>query len=148
MISSDDNFGFDEARAVFEAAPSLETYRAIYEQVLTAYGFRCALTGEQFERISGVHPTLRVVAIWPREEGGPLHMGNYLPLSADAATAFRLGHFIVDDEYRVIADRRVMAPELAAQLPADGRLLLPDDPLYHPDKTLLAHHRDMFLARP
>lgn len=148
MTSSDDTFGFDEARALFEQPPTLDTYRAIYEQVLAAYEFRCALTGQQFERISGVHPSLRLVAIWPREEGGPLHIGNYLPLGADAATAFRLGHFIVDDQYRVIADLSEMAPELAAQLPADGRLLLPADPLYHPDRSLLAHHRAVFLGRP
>ncbi|MEO5807372.1 hypothetical protein [Devosia sp.] len=148
MGSSDEHSGFEDVGAPVVQAPSLETYTAIYQQVLAAYGYRCALTGAQFESIDrGVHPSLRVVAIWPREEGGPLHMGNYLPFCGDAANAFRLGHFIIDDDFQVVADLAVMEPDLAKRLRAQGQLLVPLDPPYRPDRALLAHHRTAVLRR-
>lgn len=148
LSGSEENSGFNELASVLAAAPTLETYRAIYDQVLAAYDFRCALTGQQFERLPGkVHPFLRLVAIWPREAGGPLHIGNYLPLCADAADAFRLGHFIVDDGLHVVADRTVMSPRLFARLLPYGYLLAPRDPLFAPDRTVLAQHRRAVIQR-
>jgi predicted restriction endonuclease len=145
---SDDSSGFYDAGAVFQHAPSLDTYLAIYSQILMAYGYRCALTGEQFEPISsGVHPSLRVVAIRPRDQGGPLHMGNYLSLCADAEQAFRLGQVIIADDFSLVADYAALDPDLAARLNPDGHLLLPKDPIYHPDRVQLAWHRNAVLRR-
>jgi predicted restriction endonuclease len=147
MGKSDNGSGFDEA-GMLRHAPSLDTYLAIHSQILMAYGYRCALTGEQFEPISrGVHPSLRVVAIHPRDKGGPLHIGNFLLLCADAERAFRLGQVLVADDFGLVPDYTALDPDLAARLNPDGRLLLPQDPLYHPDRALLAWHRNAVLRR-
>ncbi|WDR01239.1 hypothetical protein PSQ19_10260 [Devosia algicola] len=142
----DKDWGAEEAAAWFDPAPEMEAHLAIYQQVLVAYGFHCALTGQKFDSISdGVHTALQVVAIRPRALGGPLHVSNYLCLADMAARAFARGHWLVDDDYGVVADRRVMVPELARALRVEGRLLLPEDRLYHPDRTQLAWHRTRIL---
>ena len=80
-----DGFG-DSPQGGFAAGASLDVYEAIYRLVMTAYGYRCALTGEQFTPDIGlVHPHLEVVAIRPREAGGPLAIDNYLALEEHAA---------------------------------------------------------------
>ncbi|WDR04834.1 hypothetical protein PSQ90_10990 [Devosia rhodophyticola] len=151
MDADDDEetWGAQEAGAWFEQAPELGTHLAIYQQVLVAYGFRCALTGAAFEPISqGVHGDLAVVAIRPRELGGPLHVSNFLSLSNAAASAFARGHWLIGDDYSVVTDRDVMAPAFAEKLDADGKLFLPKDRLYHPDRVQLAWHRTRILGRP
>lgn len=143
----DDPSGFDEAAGVFGQAPTLDTHAAIHQQVLQAYDFRCALTGQKYEAThKGVHPDLRVVAIRPRAAGGPLHVSNFLCLSLDAERAFLLGHVVIGDDFAMVPDLSVMDPELAARLNPDG-LLLPRDPLYYPDGAQLAFHRHAMLAR-
>ena len=58
-----DGFG-DSPQGGFAAGASLDVYEAVYRLVMTAYGYRCALTGEQFTPDIGlVHPHLEVVAI-------------------------------------------------------------------------------------
>lgn len=137
---------FDDVGAVFQHIPPVESYQTIYRQVLAAYGYRCALTGQQFEILrSGLHPDLQVVAIRPREQGGPLHVSNFLCLDSAAERAFRLGHVIIANDYAIIADRRVLVAALADRIAPDARLHLPADPLYHPDPAHFAFHRNNVL---
>ena len=141
-----DGFG-DSPQGGFAAGASLDVYEAIYRLVMTAYGYRCALTGEQFTPDIGlVHPHLEVVAIRPRDAGGPLAIDNYLALEEHAARAFRAGHFIIEDDYRVILPvAGALAPAIRPH--ASGHLLVPDEPLFRPNPAHLAFHRRMALGR-
>ena len=141
-----DGFG-DSPQGGFSASASLDVYEAVYRLVMTAYGYRCALTGEQFTPDIGlVHPHLEVVAIRPRDAGGPLAIDNYLALEEHAARAFRAGHFIIEDDYRVVLPvAGALAPAIRPH--ASGHLLLPDEPLFKPNPAHLAFHRKMVLGR-
>jgi hypothetical protein len=141
-----DGFG-DNPQGGFAAGASLDVYEAVYRLVMTAYGYRCALTGEQFAPDIGlVHPHLEVVAIRPREAGGPLAIDNYLALEEHAARAFRFGLFIVEDDYRVtIPDPAAL--DRAIRPHAGGRLLVPAEPLFRPNPAYLAFHRGMAPGR-
>ena len=108
--------------------------------------------GDHFEMrmhqpdIGLVHPHLEVVAIRPRDAGGPLAIDNYLALEEHAARAFRAGHFIIEDDYRVIMpDAGALAPAIRPH--ASGHLLVPDEPLFRPNPAHLAFHRRMVLGR-
>ena len=139
--------GFGEVARGFAAGETLETYEAMYRLVLTAYGYRCALTGEQFERSNGLwHGDLDVVAIVPRDLGGPLRINNFLPLVFPAAEAFEAGQWLIADDYAVLADRDVLDRRLVERLHPSGFLQLPKEAVFHPDKTLLARHRERILA--
>jgi hypothetical protein len=141
-----DGFG-DNPQGGFAAGASLDVYEAVYRLVMTAYGYRCALTGEQFTPDIGlVHPHLEVVAIRPRDAGGPLAIDNYLALEEHAARAFRAGHFLIEDDYRVVMPvAGALAP--AVRPHASGHLLVPDEPLFRPNPAHLAFHRRMVLGR-
>ena len=146
MASSDSDGFRDNPQGGFAAAASLDVYEAVYRLVMTAYGYRCALTGEQFAPDIGlVHPHLEVVAIQPREAGGPLAIDNYLALEEHAARAFRAGHIVIEDDYRVVI-RHPSALERAIRPHADGRLLVPVEPLFRPNPAYLAFHRRMILG--
>lgn len=140
-----DGFG-DNPQGGFATGASLDVYEAVYRLVMTAYGYRCALTGEQFAPDIGlVHPHLEVVAIRPREAGGPLAIDNYLALEEHAARAFRFGHFVVEDDYRVVI-RNPGAFHAGLRPHADGRLLVPAEQLFRPNPAYLAFHRAMPLG--
>ena len=147
MAAEDPDSGFGEVARGFAAGETLETYEAMYRLVLTAYSYRCALTGEQFERSNGLwHGDLDVVAIVPRELGGPLRISNFLPLVFAAAEAFEAGQWLIADDYGVLADRGVLDRALAARLHPSGFLQLPKETVFHPDRALLAQHRARVLA--
>ena len=141
-----DGFG-DSPQGGFAAGATLDVYEAVYRLVMTAYGYRCALTGEQFAPDIGlVHPHLEVVAIRPRDAGGPLAIDNYLALEEHAARAFRAGHFIIEDDYRVVLPvAGALAPAIRPHV--SGHLLVPDEPLFRPNPAHLAFHRRMVLGR-
>ncbi len=133
-----------EAQAVFalDRQSTLDTYLTVHDRVLARYRHRCAFTGEQFApSASRPHPQLRVVAIRPRELGGPLHVRNYLPMVPAAEHAFTHGHLTLGSEYGFIVAQRRIDPELADKLLPAGRLELPADPLLWPDSAAIAYHR-------
>jgi predicted restriction endonuclease len=151
VADADRKDGLGEFGAGFEAAAGLDAYRAVYRLVLGAYGYRCALTGVVFEQDAGagldlVHPDLEVVAIRPREAGGPLQIDNFLALEKAAARAFRAGQILIDDDYWVIPDLAVLNPQVAARLHPGGRLLVPSEPLFQPGRTHLEFHRRSVLG--
>ena len=126
-----------EAAAAFASKPNEETYLAIRDQVLRAWRYRCAFTGARDD--GGAH--LSIVAAQPRDQGGPLHVGNYLPMAADLERAWRLGHFSVGEDHRILGDLYRLAPEDQDSMVALFKMLLPDDPKDYPDARLLAWHR-------
>ena len=143
MAGSDGDKGLGEDLQTGFSATSLEAYEAIYRLVLSAYGYRCALTGEQFLPETGLlHPHLVVEAIRPRDAGGPLQINNYLALEEHAARAFRRGQILVEDDYRIVVpnadalDRAVLL-----RLNSNGRLLVPAQALFRPSPAHLAFHR-------
>jgi predicted restriction endonuclease len=136
---SNDSAGFGDGASFFAPAPTLETYQLIYHRVLAAYEFRCALTRLRFDRTAGVHSELQLVAIWPLADGGPLHVGNFLPMIVEGERAFRNGAVIIADDYSIVTDRTVLDASLAASI--GERLTLPVDAFYYPDRAMLAHHR-------
>lgn len=149
MASSDKENAFGEfAQQGFAAAPSLDAYESVYRLVLTAYSYRCALTGEQFQPDIGlIHPHLEVIAIRPREANGPLQINNYLALEEHAARAFREGLFLVEDDYAVVVPNPDALPRaLAIRLHTSGRLVVPVEPLFQPSPAHLAFHRRSVLG--
>lgn len=143
MAGSSDDKGLGEEQQTGFAAASLADYEAIYRLVLTAYNYRCALTGEQFAAEAGLlHPHLAVEAIRPRDMGGPLQINNYLVLEEHAARTFRQGQILIDDDYRIVVpnpdalDRAVLV-----RLNVSGRLLVPAEGLFQPSPAHLAFHR-------
>lgn len=149
MASSDKDNAFGEfAQQGFSTAPPLEVYESVYRLVLAAYDYRCAVTGEQFQPdIGTIHPHLEVIAIRPRDAGGPLQVSNYLALEEHAARAFKAGLILVEDDYRVIVpDPHALPPALAMRLHAGGRLLVPAEPMFQPSPAHLAFHRRSILG--
>lgn len=146
MASFDDD-GFEEIpQRGFAASTPLETYEALYSLVLTTYGYRCALTGERFEASYGLlHARLEVVAIRPREHGGPLEISNYLPIVHDLVQAFERGSILVEDDYRIIVPNAdLLPPETVARLRT--ALHVPADELFQPSPAQLAYHRRFVLG--
>ena len=127
----------DEAVAAFASKPTEETYKAIRDQVLRAWRYRCAFTGADDK--DGA--PLSIVAVKPRDQGGPLHVGNYLPMVADLERIWRAGHFSVGEDHRILGDLYRLAPEDQDSMVALFKMLLPDDPKDYPDPELLAWHR-------
>lgn len=149
MAISDKENAFGEfVQQGFAASPPLDVYESVYRVVLTAYSYRCALTGEQFQRDVGlIHPHLEVIAIRPRDAGGPLQINNYLALEEHAARAFVAGHILVEDDYRVVVRNPDALPRaLALRLHSSGRLVVPAEALFQPNPAHLAFHRRSVLG--
>ncbi|MGK2227178.1 hypothetical protein [uncultured Devosia sp.] len=146
---SDDENGLGEERqSGFAAAAPLEAYEAIYRLVLSAYRYRCALTGEQFLADVGLlHPHLAVEAIRPRGTGGPLQINNYIALEEHAARAFRRGQILIEDDYGItVPNPDALDPAVLVRLNADRRLLVPVEGLFQPSPAHLAFHRQHVLG--
>jgi hypothetical protein len=129
----------EEANATF--APDAKTYEAIYRRVLERWDYRCAVTGRRFPQATGTHSELRLVAIRPREQGGPLHVRNYLPMVEEAARAWQRGDISVTDGLEFVAVQDRLSPDLLEKMRPDGRLLVPDGAALGPDPEHLAFHR-------
>jgi hypothetical protein len=135
-----------ESRSVEEAtAPFVSTYITIRDQVLKAWHYRCAVTGNRFPA-KDAPARLEVIAIRPRDMGGPLHVQNCLPLVASAAQAWRQGWIAVGPELDILAVQNRLDPDLLEQMRPDGRLLVPDRPERAPDPQHLAFHREHVFA--
>ena len=149
MAGSKDKAGLGEERqSGFAAAGSLEAYEAIYRLVLSAYGYRCALTGEQFHAEAGLlHPHLAVEAIRPRDAGGPLQINNFIALEEHAAQAFRRGQILIEDDYSfVVPYPEALDRAVLLRLKADGKLVVPAEGLFQPSPAHLAFHRQQVLG--
>lgn len=132
--------GAAEAHFSFEAehAP-MDAYLAVRAEVLRRWNYCCAITDTQFPE--GLAPELRLVPIRPREMGGPLHAGNYLPMVEPAERAWLTGGISVTDDLEIVAVMDRLDPDLLAAMPPSGRLVVPDDAALRPDAGHLAYHR-------
>lgn len=148
VIDTDDNGLGEEAQRGFAAADdTLDAYSGLYRLVLFAYGYRCALTGARFAPpVLTLHADLEVEAIQPREQGGPLAIGNYLPMITTLARPFRAGLITVEDDYRIVVPHPdLLDGELLSALRTT--LILPDEAMFRPGQEYLAHHRRYALGR-
>ena len=123
-----------------------ETYVAIRDQVLRNWGHRCAVTGRHVPLGAGRGGGLDVVAIRPREAGGPLHVRNFLPLVPLAARAWERGDISAGPDLDIVAVPNRLDPDLLAWMLPSGRLLVPEDPLLGPAPAHLAFHRTHVFA--
>ena len=148
MVDTDDDGLGEEAQRGFAAADdTLGAYTGLYRLVLLAYGNRCAFTGARFAPpVLTLHADLEVEAIQPREEGGPLAIGNYLPMITGLARPFRDGLVTIEDDYRIVVPHPdLLDGELLSVLRVG--LMLPDEPMFRPGQEFLAHHRRYALGR-
>lgn len=139
----------EEAAAAFQhdARSVLAAYQAVYDTVLQSWDYRCAFTGEQFEREGRPHPHLYVVAIRPRDAGGPVHVKNYMPMTLAAKIAWTSGHLTLAPDLSFVVNKRRIDPEFDEQLLAIGGLLPPVDAAQAPDEDYLAYHRTRVFGR-
>ena len=147
VVSGEDNGLGEEPQLGFRADHTLDAYTGLYRWLLISDGYRCALTGARFApSVTTLHADLEVVAVQPREQGGPLAIANYLPVIASLARPFRDGLITMEDDYRIVVphpdllDRTVLAALRAT-------LVVPDDVLFRPGAEFLAHHRRYALSR-
>jgi hypothetical protein len=134
--------GAEEASLPFaiDDAPPLQTFLKLHDQVLGAWGYRCAVTGQVFASRERPHPMLRLVPIRPRELGGPMHVSNYLPMIEMAERAWLSGAIGVTEDLDFVAVLNRLDPSLLEAMPRSGKLIVPDDPDQQPDQALLAWH--------
>jgi hypothetical protein len=133
-----------EAAVAFEddRQAGLDAYLKLHDRVLQRWGYRCAFTGAQFEpSLVRPHPGLRVVAIRPRELGGPLHVRNFLPMTPEVEQAWLHGHITLGPSCGFVVSERLIDPELHERLSPIGKLDLPAEPSRWPDAELVAYHR-------
>lgn len=146
MESDKDGLG-EEAQRGFSADHSINAHTDLQAVVLLTYRYRCALTGAQFDKpLLHLHPDLDVVAIQPREQGGPLAISNYLPMLHSLSPAFRDGLITIEDDFRIVVPR----PDLLGQDVLDAlrvKLALPDEELFWPKPEYLGYHRRYALGR-
>lgn len=133
----------EEAIGSFASKPTAKTYQAIREQVLRVWRYQCAFTGTSDKAGS----ELSIVAIKPRDLGGPLHVRNYLPIAVGLESAWRSGQFSVGEDHRILSDLYRLAPEIQDSMVALFKMLLPEDPRDYPDPELLAWHRTHVFGR-
>ncbi len=134
----------DEANTVFaqDRESVLAAYLKVHDRALLRWRYRCVFTGSEFGPAEvRPHPHLRVVAIRPRELGGPLHVRNYLPMVPEAEHAFTHGHITLGPSFGFQVAERHIDPEFRERLLPLGRLTLPAEPSLWPDLELIAYHR-------
>jgi predicted restriction endonuclease len=97
--------GLEEAPAPFlPVVPTVAQLTAIYRNVLEAYGWTCALTGEPFDPTDSLHPLLQVTAIRPLREQGMAEETNFIAMTLEASHAFERGHVTVGADMGIIVD--------------------------------------------
>jgi hypothetical protein len=119
----------------------------VYRQVLEGWGYRCAITGRQFFAGAMPHPELKLAFLRPRDQGGPLHVRNLMPMVAAAEEAWTRGIISATQDHAIVVVLESLGLELFDSIERIGRLHLPDDERYRPDPDHLAYHRAQIFAR-
>ena len=139
-----------EATTAFEhqRTTGLDTYLLLHDRVLERWKYRCVFTGARFKPSSTrPHPHLRVVAIRARALGGPLHVRNFLPMTAEAETAWNAGHISLGPGFGFQVAKHRIDPEFEERLAPIGKLSLPPEPSHWPDVEQIAFHREHVFDR-
>lgn len=139
-----------EAATAFEhqRVSGLDTYMLLHDRVLERWKYRCVFTGAQY-RPNGTrpHPHLKVVAIRARTLGGPLHVRNFLPMTAEAEKAWNAGHITLGPGFGFQVAKHRIDPEFEERLAPIGKLALPPELSHWPDVEQIAFHRDHIFDR-
>ena len=142
MIDENDPEGFGE-RPLAGFTHSVDDYLSFYRFALTAYNYRCAVSGLRFPPEAQIlHEQLEVVPIHPRELGGSLEIGNVLVLEASMADAFARGLITATDDWQVIVPRPDALAEQQRKHVVAGRVLfVPAEPMFRPVAKAMQFHR-------
>jgi HNH endonuclease len=120
--------------------------RAFKGVVLSAYRFRCAVTGDK------IRPVLQAAHIRPPPNGGQHRLDNGLLLRSDVHTLFDRGYLGVDPKYRLVVSPRLRAEfgngeEFYSRAASHAPIALPQHRIDRPNKEFLEWHMDeVFLA--
>ncbi|MBI4923208.1 MAG: hypothetical protein HY834_15815 [Devosia nanyangense] len=127
--------GLEEAQSPF-AVQAVEL-----SAVFAAYGVRCAFTGADLRREAEVDPLGTLLRLDP---AGDLSPGNCIPACADAIWAYERGHLAIGSRFEFLVALDIVSPEFLERLNPLGRLNLPADPAFTPNRETLATHRRAF----
>ena len=145
--------GLAEDQAIFEHAPlskirpEILMYRkyrdpSFARQVKAAYKGRCAISGLEL-RNGGGRPEVEAAHIRPVKNEGPDTVRNGLALSGTLHWMFDRGLISVSENYEILISHNKVPQETVARLIApEQRLLLPDNPRFHPHPEYLRYHRE------
>jgi len=145
--------GLAEERAIFEHAPLSKIrpeilmsrkYRdpSFARQVKAAYKGRCAISGLEL-RNGGGRPEVEAAHIRPVKDDGPDTVRNGLALSGTLHWMFDRGLISVSENYEILISHNKVPLETVSRLIApEQRLLLPDNPRFHPHPEYLRYHRE------
>ncbi len=115
---------------------------AFRSRVVTAYGFRCAISGLEL-RNGGGRPEVEAAHIRPVAAGGPDMVQNGLALSGTLHWMFDRGLIGVAEDHAILISHNKVPADVANRLIApERRLRLPDDPRLHPHPAFLRYHRE------
>lgn len=123
-------------------ATDLATEREFREQVLSAYNYKCALTGFSMS-YEGEYPGLEVAHLcWPQVGGNDV-LGNGVAMSTLHRKLFHLGLFTINSDYIVQVSSKVQENlDTAFNLgKLHGKVItLPNDPSHKPSRQNLEWH--------
>lgn len=135
-----DDTGLLEAASPYQGPLTDPRPALVYRQVLEAYGWRCAVTGESFAPGPVVHPDLHLAFLRPRRQGGPIHVRNLVPMIRSAHAAWTSGVLSATPDHRLVAVMRDLDLKLFDRIEKLGVLQLPRDERYWPDPAHLGFH--------
>ncbi len=120
--------------------------RAFQGVVLSAYGYRCAVTGDK------IRPVLQAAHIRPLPRGGEHRLDNGLLLRSDVHTLFDRGYLGVDPKYRFVVSPRLReefdnGEEFYARASSKELIAVPTRRSDRPNTEFLEWHmEEIFLA--
>jgi putative restriction endonuclease len=120
--------------------------RAFQGVVLSAYGYRCAITGDK------IRPVLQAAHIRPLPNGGEHRLDNGLLLRSDVHTLYDRGYLGVDPGHRLVVSPRLRAEfgngeEFYALASSRKQIRVPDRSSDRPNREFLEWHlEEVFLA--
>ena len=120
--------------------------RAFQGVVLSAYEYRCAVTGDK------IRPVLQAAHIRPLPRGGEHRLDNGLLLRSDVHTLFDRGYLGVDPNHRLVVSPRLReefgnGEEFYARAASRELITVPPRRVDRPHKEFLEWHMDeVFLA--
>lgn len=139
--------GAAEAASMFAGPLRKTAVLDLYRQVLAGWGHRCAVTGRAFAPGPSPHPDLRLAFLRPRNQGGPLHVSNLMPMIGAAEDAWTRGVLSATQDHQIVAVVEELSLALFDQIERVGRLHLPEDRHFWPDPDHLAYHRAQVFRR-
>jgi hypothetical protein len=136
----------EEGESRYAGAGKSRVYSSIYTQVLRAWDYRCALTGQRFGSVPGLHTGLEVVAIKPLIAGGPMHVRNFIPIAANLSQEWMKGAIAVGGNGELLVAFARLPQSLIGLIAQSNGFGSPVDSRYTPDPELLAWHKAYVLG--